>query len=181
MEKAKLGIEILEMALEMEKSGATFYEHLARTGDSHSDEYEEMAIREQEHEALLSVALGSLDTPDRPGVYPLDYYQCISNAAKCTVDNRRLVQEAMARGRLTDSEAREISIALEKDSIFLYSVMYSMAPLAGIDIAEKLATDEATHLQELRRMKSARPVAFPGSPKTTIDARFLIAPVPVPA
>ncbi len=75
MSQTNAGVEILEMALEMEKNGRSLYEHLARAGNGRGKMYQELAAREQEHESVLNAALGRLAGQERPGVYPWDYYQ----------------------------------------------------------------------------------------------------------
>ncbi|MBI4330726.1 MAG: hypothetical protein HY673_05565 [Chloroflexi bacterium] len=169
MSETTFGIEAMEMALHLEKIGRSFYEHMAGVGNGAGGLYRDLASQETEHEKVLAYALDHLDATQRAAVYPWDYYQYIKSVADRVVSLDGLIQEAVAQGSVSAEKAAGICQALERESIFVYSTMYSLVPIASKDICQKLAEAETLHLIELQKMAQTGLAVAQSMDKTTVE------------
>jgi rubrerythrin len=158
-----IGKEVLEVAIEIEKNGRSFYESLARLTKVSKvrDIYVYLASQEKEHENTFREMLKRLGGYRPLQAYPGEHYQYIRDLADSAIFVGERVQAAVAqesravvaRGIMSKSEALAIAIGFEKDSILLYSEIRGLVPKADQEIVDKVIYEERRHLRRLMDLK----------------------------
>lgn len=148
MTNESAGKEFLELAIEIERNGYSFYE-MAAPGKSKEVQaiLKELAGRERQHEHtyrdMLTRAGGYL--PENACVD----YQYIHNLADSSIFSGRRAIELLTGRTVTDIGAVEAGIGFEKDSILLYSEARGMLSRQDQDIIDMITSEEKKHLSEL--------------------------------
>ncbi len=149
------GSELLEAAVGIEKNGAAFYQALAEKSweDSVRAIYEHLADEEIKHQETFQAML------DKVGGYqpPEDYAQDYPLYLKSLVDSAVFTNVAQARQRAaeaaSDSQALDIGIQAEKDSILFYTEMQNLVKPADRQVVMKIIDEERGHLSQLTQLK----------------------------
>jgi rubrerythrin len=151
MSEISIGKEVLEMAIEIEKNGRSFYEFMARVGKEMEvrDMFTQLAAREQEHENTFRDVLKRLGGYRPSQAYAGEHYQYIRDLADSGVISGERVQAALVKRPVTDVEAIELGIGFEKDSILFYAEMRGMVPRQDQEIIDIITSEEKKHLSEL--------------------------------
>lgn len=150
MKEKSPGKEYLELAIEIERNGFSFYKAAAKdkTREVH-DILMELAGREREHEHTFR------DMLVRVGGYvpehPCDF-QYIKSLADSSIFTGQRAKDLLSKKTITDIEAVEVGIDFEKDSILLYSETRNMLPRQEQDIIDMITSEEKKHLSELMYM-----------------------------
>ncbi|MDD4858590.1 MAG: ferritin family protein [Dehalococcoidales bacterium] len=150
MMEESLGKEFLEVAIEVERNGRAFYERVA--GKTKSKEGRNVLLllagREKEHESNFQHILGHL------GGYAASEYtrqrgDFIRDLAGSVIFISEKAMGLLNNKTLTDIEAVEAGIGMEKDSILFYSEIIGLLPKADRDIVDIIIGEEKKHLSEL--------------------------------
>jgi rubrerythrin len=154
MSEISIGKEFLELAIEIEKNGRFFYEVVARFNRNREmeDVFAKLAAREREHENTFHDMLSHLGGYRPKQQYTGEHYQYIRDLAKSSIFVGERVKALLTRKPMTDVEALEIGISLEKDSILFYSEMRGMVPREDQEIIDVITNEEKRHLSELTYM-----------------------------
>ena len=149
------GKELIEVAINIEQNGITFYQSLAnKTGNSAAREiYNYLAEQEKKHLAKFQ------DFQKTTGGYqPIEDYTGESALyLKAFVKHLVFTDDAMRQletGQEFDElKAIETGINAEKDSILFYSEMQSLIPQSDQHVVYDITSEEKRHLLQLSDLK----------------------------
>ena len=152
--QASLGKEVLEVAIEIERNGKSLYDRLAKQAKTEAVQniYVYLATQEKDHENTFRAILNRLGgyQPPQPSA---EHYQYIKDLADAEIFVGERVQALLAKQTVNETEALDIAIGFEKDSILLYSEIRGFLPKADQDIVETVIFEEKRHLRELMDLK----------------------------
>lgn len=151
MSEVSVGKEFLELAIEIEKNGRSFYESMAKLGKAKEvrSTFLQLAARELEHENAFRDMLNRLGGYRPAQSYSGEHYQYIKDIADSAIFSGERVRSTLAKGVLTDIEAVEIGIGFEKDSVLFYSEIRGMVPKPDQELIDMIVSEEKKHLSEL--------------------------------
>ncbi len=150
--------EVFEIAVQIERNGASFYRKAAESVDGgNRDLLLGLAMMEDDHkETFMAMRTGLTDadkrsiTPD-PGNQALLYLQAMAYGNVFSADP----SEALT-GDETMEEILNTAIGLEKDSIVYYEGMKAVVPAtAGKEQVEGIIKQELGHIVELTKQIEA--------------------------
>lgn len=149
--------ELLEVALEIEKNGQAFYEELSNCAKEKGvlEVAKFMAEEEKRHyekfKTMLDVIGESHTTPES---YPGEYQQYV----KALADSRVFTEEHEIRDECrrlkNDSDAIQMAIGLEKDSIIFYNEMSRFVRESDRPTVGKIIDEERRHIAKLWELKT---------------------------
>ncbi len=143
--------ELIEIAIEEERTGATFYRALAESTDS--EDLEEFALdvaeMEDEHEEKF---LGLLEKVGdyRPGgeQYPGQYQSYMSYLIEGRIFPTGRDGEEMAQRQASDREAVETAMEMERNTLLFYHEMIRFIPEPDRDLLEDIIDEERQHVTD---------------------------------
>ena len=152
------GCEILDVALEIEKTGRAFYEELSKCAKDKGvqEVVRFMAKEEKNHYETFKVMQEALAcqnfTPSES--YPGEYEAYVKALADSRVfTNERDVREECRRLG-NDSDTIQMAIGLEKDSIIFYNEMARFVPESDKRAIAKIVDEERGHITKLWELKT---------------------------
>ena len=150
MSQTSIGKEFLEVAIEIEKNGRSFYEAIARQDRSKEvrDIFARLAVREKEHENTYREIMNRLGGYNPRQQYAGEHDQYISQLGNFSILNAEQARRILTKKTITDMEAIELGINLEKDSILFYSEIRGMVPVQDQDLIDIITNGEKKHLSE---------------------------------
>lgn len=150
MSQISTGKEFLEVAIEIEKNGRSFYEFIASQDRSKEvrDVFAQLAVREKEHENTYRGIMNRLGGYNPRQQYAGEHDQYISRLANSSMFTAEQAQRILKKKTMTDIEAIEYGINLEKDSILFYSEIRGMVPLQDQELIDIIINEEKKHLSE---------------------------------
>lgn len=152
------GSEVVDICIEIEKNGATFYHGLAESAKE--EEVRKLAFylegEEKKHRAtfekLRSTLKGYQPVESYPGEYEL-YMKALADERVFTSDT---VVKEMAEKVESDVEGLTIAIGFEKDSILFLHEMHNLVPESEYGTIDVLMEEEKSHLRQLSELKQKR-------------------------
>jgi rubrerythrin len=146
--------ELINIAIEIEKRGITFYDIMARSADNEVVRglFQDLIGMERHH---IEVFQGMLDEADRQ--QPVEkgtedyvgYLRALLDNAVFTDD---LISSEMATRADSDVRALELGMMAEKDSILFYYQMKDIMP-EPTHLIDTVIAEEKSHLRQLAAMK----------------------------
>lgn len=149
------GSELINIAIGIERRGIVFYDIMAKStkNDAAREVFHYLADMEREHIQTFQGMLGEADKyqplPDQAGEYTA-YLQALVDSAVFSDD---LVTSEMATRAESDTEALELAIRAEKDSILFYYQMREIMPQRAQPTVNKIIAEEKSHLRQLSELK----------------------------
>jgi rubrerythrin len=149
------GSELINIAIGIERRGIVFYDIMAKStkNDAAREVFHYLADMEREHIQTFQGMLGEADKyqplPDQAGEYTA-YLQALVDSAVFSDD---LVTSEMATRAESDTEALELAIRAEKDSILFYYQMRDIMPQRAQPTVNKIIAEEKSHLRQLSELK----------------------------
>ena len=149
------GRELVEIAIGMERNGIAFYDVLTRSTEN--DEvralYDYLAGEERKHLVTFQGMLPAVEGYQVPEVYAEDYARYL----KALVNSRIFSDEAMARAGAedigSDTQAIDVALALEKESILFYSEMRGLVHKQEQEVVDKVIDEERAHVRLFSALK----------------------------
>ena len=148
-------VELINIAIGIERSGITFYDIMARTTDSEMarEIFEEFVEMERGHLNMFQDMLSDAGedkpaetlTPEYSG-----YLQALIDDAVFT--NDVMMSEAVNQAD-NDLKAVEVGIGAEKDSILFYQSIKDVMPRRTLSALDGIISEEKSHLQQLTAIK----------------------------
>ncbi len=147
--------ELINVAINIERSGITFFDIMARTTDSDvaRDTFEQFVQMEREHLTLFQDMISQMADSPSPGALTPEvsgYIHALIDGA--VFSNDTAMDDAVSRAD-TDSRALEVGISAEKDSILFYQALKDVMPRAVVNSLDRILTEEKTHLSQLTEIK----------------------------
>ncbi len=144
------GKEIIDVAVGIEASGAAFYGQVAAGAKQAKTAtmFRKLADKEREHAKTFQSILGPAG--DYVNFVPSDEYDTYLNTLveSSVFKNERGAREA-ARRVASESEALDIGIRAEKDSILFYSAIQGLVRREDSDVVQRIIKEEQFHLAQL--------------------------------
>ena len=149
------GDELINLAIEIERRGITFYDVMAKSTDDDMTRmvFEALVNMERQHisifEDMLSEGTVTSELKDAGPEYT-EYLRTLVDDAVFTDD---MITSEMATQADSDVKAIELAISAEKDSILFYYEMSEIVPQKVLPVIKQIINEEKSHLQQLTEVK----------------------------
>jgi rubrerythrin len=142
--------EIVELAIQIEKNGKRFYSDIKKKTDSAEarEAFDRLAKDEDEHLKAFNEIFNGVCDYSPEGAYPDEYFSFMNSLASeyiFTEENRAVAENY--------TEALDLGIKMEKDSILFYQEMKKMVPERSRDTIDRIITEEKGHFRKLCDLK----------------------------
>lgn len=151
------GKEVLEIAIQIEKNGYTFYSQAAKkvTDKTARELIEWLAQEEKSHIGRFEDILSSFN-PEKLDMSPAEFEEYslyLKALADARVFTTELKAEEAAREVKSGKEAIDLAIGFEKDSLLFLHWMKMMVKGTDAVVVENLQREEMLHLKKLVELK----------------------------
>lgn len=149
------GGELIDVAIGIERSGAAFYEYLVNTaGDLRAQVmYKYLADKEKEHLKTFQALRTDVGDYGSPMSSSDEYAAYLDALVKSAVFDNDMMARKMAAKASSDSEAIEIAIRAEKDSILFYAAIKDLVRRPDVEVIDKIVEEEKSHLTQLSEFR----------------------------
>lgn len=147
--------EVVEMGIEIEKNGRDFYNGVSRLSKNPkaAELFEFLAGEEEGHIKKFKDILLEVKKYEPSEAYTGEYFAYIRSLSEEHVFTKKNKGARIAKDVKDDSEAIELGIGFEKDSILFYEGMKKVVLEAEQKIIDRLLKEEETHLRRLSELK----------------------------
>jgi len=147
--------ELIDVAVGIERSGAAFYEYLVNTTRDVRAQVMYKYLADQERTHIKTFQALRTDVGDyRPPISSSDEYAAYLEAlVKSAVFGNDMMARRMAEKTSSDSEAIEIAIRAEKDSILFYTSIKDLVRQPDLEVIDKIVEEERAHLTQLSEFR----------------------------
>ena len=141
--------EIIKVAIEIEKNGYQFYTEAAKLTriSSVAELFRSLAQEEIQHQAFFEGLAKLIAHCEVNGITPPDEY--LSAIADASILQQKRGMKAIAEKRLTDQEALDIAVQVEKNAILYYTELLRFVTEKEKGMVEELVAEEKRHLTKL--------------------------------
>ncbi|MCX5713176.1 MAG: ferritin family protein [Candidatus Omnitrophica bacterium] len=149
------GSEIVELGIQIEKNGRDFYKAVVSSvkNAKAKEIFLFLSSEEEKHIAVFKQILDSTRRYEPAPVYTDDYAQYMKALAGEYIFTQKDKGSEIARSVRSESEAVDLGIKFEKDSIIFYDGMKKVIPDFDLKIVSGLITQEQGHLMMLLDLK----------------------------
>lgn len=149
------GSELLEIALGIERNGAAFYQALAEKSQNKQAKaiYGHLADEEIKHLNTFQGMLGTVGKYQPPEAYAEEYTRYLKSLADSSVFASVNQAREKAEKTTSESQALDIGIQAEKDSILFYTEIQNFTKPAEQKVILKIIDEEKDHLRQLSQLK----------------------------
>jgi len=149
------GSELLEIAMGIERNGMAFYQALAdKTGKRDvKDTYNYLAGEEKKHLDTFQGMSDSLGQVKPTETYTDEYMLYLKSLVDNTVFSNVTEAQQKADKVVNETEALDIGIQAEKDSILFYSELQSLVRERDREVVLNTLDEEKKHLRQLSELK----------------------------
>jgi len=151
------GVELLEVALGIERNGAAFYQALAgKTKNKDAKAiYGYLAGEEKKHLNTFQSMLDSVGKYQPPESYPGEYMLYLKSLIDNTVFTDLAAAQQKAEKTSSEIDALDIGVQAEKDSILFYAEMQNFVGKGDREVVSSIIDEEKGHLRQLSELKQA--------------------------
>ena len=149
--------EVIEIAIEIEKNGVTFYRALTESANTVRlrDLFAYLAEEEKRHIVRFQEILESAGGYQVSEAYYVTQYMDYMKAlADERVFGRGIPTAQIADRARSPKEAIDIAIGFEKESILFLHEMWQLVPESDREAIQKLLDEERDHVRRLSAMKA---------------------------
>jgi rubrerythrin len=145
-------IELINIAIGIERGGITFFDIMARTTDAVEarEIFEKFVEMEREHLKTFQDMLTKIGSAPPASPEDAEYLRALIEDAVFT--NDAVMSEAVTQAD-SDIKALEVGISAEKDSILFYTVLKDVMPGSLQPEMTRILAEEKSHLQQLTALK----------------------------
>jgi rubrerythrin len=149
------GSELVEIGIQIEINGKDFYEEIAVQSKDKKvkDLFLFLSGEENDHIKKFQGILDSVQKYEPAEAYPGEYFAYMSSLASQYVFTKKDQGRVMAQKVNSETDAIELGIGLEKDSILFYEGMKTVVPEYDRKIVDALIAQEKKHLSMLFELK----------------------------
>ena len=149
---------VLELAIYNEKNGYVFYEGMIASSlrKDIRDTFKRLAAAELAHQYKLTGFIKQLDKKGA-GRFKSDSGQrhaYLLNLRETGLFTEKRAQAVAEKAIISDTEALDIGIDIEKESILLYAELLGRMPKRAIKVVDQIINEEKQHLHQLTLMRS---------------------------
>jgi len=150
------GSEIVEIGVQIEKNGLDFYSTLSRQSKSIKarEIFKYLAGEEEKHIEVFKKILSALEKYQPAESYPGEYFAYMNALASEYVFTKKDKGREIAKKIKSDSEAIDLGVRFEKDSIIFYEGMKKAVPENNLKTVDELISQEQNHLKQLVELKN---------------------------
>ena len=155
MDKTFSATDIVEIAIEIEKNGRTFYTEFSKKlkEEKAKDFFLYMSEEEADHEKKFKEILSSVMRHEPCESYPQDYFAYFNAIAQdCIFNDAQELKERFSRVESARG-AIDFSIGIEKDSILIYESMKKIIPDKDKPLIEEIISQEKEHVLKLWNLR----------------------------
>jgi rubrerythrin len=151
------GRELIDIAIGIERNGASFYHSVAESAESEVAKgvYQYLADEERKHIEVFQRMLGSVSDYRPPETYTEEYDLYLRALINSRVFTDDQTAYEMAQRVTGDAEAIQIALGAEKDSILFYSEMRDLVRRRDRKAVDKIIEEERSHLRQLSDLKNS--------------------------
>jgi len=156
MGKKYASSEILQMAIELEKKGKTFYESIAENikDKKTQDVFQFLADEEVRHEEIFKNMLAEIETKDEENPYDnrevvLYFRSLVDKKIFPAEEYGKLLKDAVNNPAV----AIKIAISLEKDSVLFYDELLPLTEEKNREVVGKIIQEERNHIYRILQLK----------------------------
>ncbi|MDD5127391.1 MAG: ferritin family protein [Dehalococcoidales bacterium] len=149
------GGELINIAINIEKSGMAFYDTMSRSTENATARaaFKELTQMERNHIKIFQdIALPS-ENGKGAGTAGDEYEGYLQALVNSAVFTDELTTSELATRVSGDIEALELGIEAEKDSILFYYEMRDIVPPRTRDTIDRIIKEEKSHLRQLGEIK----------------------------
>jgi rubrerythrin len=150
------GKELLDVAVNIEKSGAAFYETMVNCAKSKKAQtaFKYLADQEKQHiKAYQGMLKAVVDAPP-PESYTEEYDEYLKSLVKSGVFSSDAMACKLAEATTSDAEGIDFGIRAEKDSILFYTEIQNLVRRADAKVIGNIIEEEKSHLKRLSGLKA---------------------------
>ena len=149
------GIELVNIAIGIERRGIAFYDVMARSTENATarDIFRHLADMERDHIKIFQGTLSEADEYQAPQTYSDEYSANLRALTDSAVFPDEFATSKMTAEADSDIRAIELAISAEKDSILFYYEMKDIVPKRTQLIVNKIISEEKSHLRQLSELK----------------------------
>ena len=149
------GRELVDIAIGIERNGASFYDSLAKSAGNKTAKgiYEYLAGEERKHIRIFQSMLGSVADYRSPETYTEEYDLYLKALVDSAIFPDEQIARAAARKVSNAAEAIQIALSAEKESILFYSEMRGLVRQSDHEVMDKIIEEERSHVRQLQDLK----------------------------
>ena len=143
--------EVIEMGIEIEKNGRDFYNGVAQVSNNPQAVkiFRYLAGEEEKHIDRFKYILREVKNYEPTEAYPDEYFAYLKVLSEGHIFTKEKTGSKIAETIKTDSDAIEMGIGFEKDSILFYHEIKRVVLEDEEKIIDKLIGEEQNHLIKL--------------------------------
>ena len=147
--------ELINLAIDIEHRGITFYDIMAKSTDDEMAKgvFEALVNMERGHIQIFQGMLDDADKHPPPDVSTEEYSGYLQSLVDSAVFTDDMITSEMATQADSDIKAVELGISAEKDSILFYYEMRDIMPRTALPLMNKIIAEEKSHLYQLNEIK----------------------------
>lgn len=147
--------EIVGISIQIEKNGRDFYNALTeRYKDKDAvDLFKYLAGEEEKHIQTFQKILDSVGKHEPQETYPGEYLEYMNALAAESVFTEKAKGKEAASGAKNSTDAVNMGIGFEKDSIIFYQSMKKVVPEHDYKTLNDIISEERSHLRKLYNLK----------------------------
>jgi rubrerythrin len=149
------GIELINIAIGIEKRGIVFYDIMAKSTENATarEVFRYLADMERQHIQIFQDMLGEADKYQFSETKAEEYTAYLQALVDSAIFTDDLVTSEIATKAESDVEALELAIGAEKDSILFYYEMRDIMPQRAQPTVNTIIAEEKSHLRQLSELK----------------------------
>lgn len=149
------GSEVVEIGIQIEKNGKDFYNALVKKAKNKDAMkiFNYLAKEEEKHIAVFQGIFDSVSKYEPPESYPGEYFAYMNALAAEYVFTQANKGAETAGSVKSDSDAVDLGIKFEKDSIIFYEGTKKVVPDYDSKVIDELIIQEQDHLRILMGLK----------------------------
>ena len=155
MSRYNYGNELINIAVGIEKQGLAFYDTMVRSTENTETQeiFRDLVDMERNHIKMFEDMLSEAEDYQSGLVFPQEYEAHIKALVDNAVFTDELATSEMASKVNNDTEAIELGIRAEKDSILFYYIMKESMHQRAQTTINKIISEEKSHLKQLAELK----------------------------
>lgn len=149
--------EILKIAIQIEKNGLAFYNQIKEKSKNFpvAEVFGFLAKEEELHQKTFERLLEAVGDYHPAESYPGEYALYLEALAGENIFRKETDLRKLASQLSSDSQAIEIGIGFEKDSIIFYNEIKKFTPKEDLAMIDKVIAEEKEHLLKLFGLKKS--------------------------
>ena len=149
------GSAIINLAIDIERRGISFYDVMAKSADNEISRavFDRLVKMEREHLEIFQGMLDEIDNSRDSAASSGDHSGYISALIDSAIFTDDLITGDMATQADTDIKAIELGISAEKDSLLFYFEIKDSLPQRITPLIDRIIAEEKTHLLQLSTVK----------------------------